>query len=124
MFENEKQLEFFLQLKVEFENLHIDIESSVEDNNQKTILNQNTENSDEHEVQLEVLQLKDNVIPRGLVPLEALFDFSVAQKPKMQHVGAKVEDCNIGTKDNLIIVKISKSLLQEEKNKHIGLLKK
>jgi len=70
------------------------------------------------------MRLKYDVIPRGLVPLEELFDFNdVAQKPKIQPMVAEVEDCNIGTKDNPKIVKLSKSLLPEEKQKYIDLLK-
>jgi len=45
----------FLQLKGEFANLHIDIESSVEDDSQKNILSQINENSDEHETELKIL---------------------------------------------------------------------
>jgi len=40
----------------------------------------------------------------------------------MQPVGTKVEDCNIGTKDNPNIVNLSKSLAPEEKQKYIDLL--
>jgi hypothetical protein len=33
---------------------------------------------------MEILQLKDNIFHRGLVPLEELFDFDdVAKKPKI-----------------------------------------
>jgi len=61
--------------------------------------------------ELEVLQLKDNVLPRGLVPLEELFYFnSVAKKPKIEPVGAEVEGCNIGTDESPNIVNLSKSL--------------
>ena len=51
MFDNDKQLDAFLQLKGEFENLHIDIECSVEDDTQKIILSKINENYDEHEAQ-------------------------------------------------------------------------
>ena len=52
------------------------------------------------------------------------FDFNdVAYKPKIYPVGAKVEDCNIRTKDNPKIVKLSKSLPPTEKHKYIDLLK-
>jgi hypothetical protein len=45
-----------------------------------------------------ILQLKNNVLPRGLVPLEDLFDFNdVSKKPKIEARGKEVEDCNIGT---------------------------
>jgi hypothetical protein len=55
--------------------------------------------------------LKSNVLPRGLVPLEDLFDFNdVAKKPKIEASGQEVEDCNIGTEEKPKMVKLSKSL--------------
>jgi len=66
---------------------------------------------DENAEDLEVLQLKDNVFPMGLVPLEELFDFNdVAKNPKIEPVGVEVEDCNIGHEENMKILKLSKSL--------------
>ena len=61
--------------------------------------------------QVYVLQLKDNNIPRSLVPLEDLFDqVDVARKPTMLPTEKGVEDVNIGTTDNPKMVKMSKSL--------------
>jgi hypothetical protein len=37
------------------------------------------------------------VLPRGLVPLEDLFDFNdVAKKKKIEASGKEVKECNIG----------------------------
>jgi hypothetical protein len=73
---------------------------------------------------VDVLQLKSNVFPRGLVPLEDLFDFNdVAKKPKIEAHGQEVEDCNIGTEEKPRIVKLSKSLPPEKKLKYIELFK-
>jgi hypothetical protein len=48
-------------------------------------INENDEDSN-------VLQLKNNVLPRGLVPLEELFDFNdVSKKPKIEPSGKEVE---------------------------------
>ena len=59
--------------------------------------------------EFEILQLKDNTIPRGLVPLEELFDFNdVAKKPKLEPTRTNIEECNIGTEQNPKIIKISK----------------
>ena len=45
----------------------------------------------------EILQYKDDTLPRGLTPLEELFDFNdVAKKPKMEPTETNVEECNIG----------------------------
>jgi hypothetical protein len=71
-----------------------------------------------------ILNLKSNVLPRGLVPLENLFDFNdVAKKPKIEASGQEVEDCNIGIKEEPRMVKLSKSLPPEKKLKYIELFK-
>ena len=56
--------------------MHIDTENNLKDDGQQTVLDHTSENVDKDEAELEVSQLKDNVIPRGLVPLEELFDFN------------------------------------------------
>lgn len=64
------------------------------------------------------------MLPRGLVPLEELFDFDdVAKKSKIEPIGADVEDYNIGIAENPKIVKLSKSLPPKEKQKYIYLFK-
>jgi hypothetical protein len=72
----------------------------------------------------DVLQLKSNILPRGLVPLEDLFDSDdVAKKPKIEAHGQEVEECNIGTEEKPRMVKLSKSLPPEQKLKYIELFK-
>jgi hypothetical protein len=72
----------------------------------------------------DILHLKSNVLPRGLVPLKDLFDFNdVARKPKIEANGKEVEDCNIGTEEKPRIVKLSKSLPPKKKLKYIELFK-
>jgi len=45
----------------------------------------------------EVLQLKNNYIPKGLIPLEELFDQNdVFKSPKIQADEEEVEICNLG----------------------------
>lgn len=64
-----------------------------------------------------MLQLKDNLFPKGLTPLEDLFDFNdVAKKPKIEPAGVGVEECNIGIEESPNIIKLSKSLLPNEKH--------
>ena len=68
--------------------------------------------------------MKRNVLPRGLVPLEDLFDSNdVAKKPKIEAHGQDVEDCNIGTEEKPRMVKLSKSLPPGKKLKYIELFK-
>ena len=57
---------------------------------------------------MDFLQLKDNIFPRGLVPLEELFDFDdVAKKPQIEPTGKEVEDCNIGTEKEPKMIKLT-----------------
>jgi len=70
-----------------------------------------------------MLQLKYNNIPRGLVPLEELFDHDdVAKNPTIVPIEKGVEDINIGTADKPKMVKLSKSLPIEVKSKYISLM--
>ena len=67
---------------------------------------------------LEILDLKNNFLPKGLVPLEDLLDSNdVARKPKMEPLGADIEECNIGTEETPKLIKLSKALPLDEKVK-------
>ena len=70
---------------------------------------------------MDVLQLKDNIIPKGLIPLEELFDQDdVDRKPTLQPTEKGVEEVNIGTAANPKMVKLSKALPQKMKAKYIS----
>ena len=57
-----------------------------------------------------VIELKDNFFPTSLTPLEDMFDSNdIPRKPKMQPLNAEIENCNIGTTENLKMVKLFKS---------------
>ena len=63
----------------------------------------------------EIIQLKSNYFPKGLVPLEELFDQNdVAKAHGVIPTGTKVEDFNIGTEEDPKLIKISKTLPQKE----------
>lgn len=106
VFGNDKQIEIFLKSKDEFKGYNIDLENEIDshttvhsyldqiatDLNQivvyeeKFLVNKTVQKTEIHKdpgkEEFKVLQLKDNVLPRGLVPLEELFDFNdVARKP-------------------------------------------
>lgn len=54
--------------------------------------------SDDNQEELDILQLKENVLTRGFVALEEIFQFiDVSKKPKIEHVSNGIEECNIGT---------------------------
>ena len=71
-----------------------------------------------------IIKFKGNYIPKGLIPLEKLFDQNdVAKDPKVQPNENDIQDQNIGTEDSLKIVNLSKNLSTEEKHKYIDLMK-
>lgn len=73
---------------------------------------------------LEILNLKNNFLPKGLVPLQDLSDSNyVARKPKMEPLREAIEEVNIGTEDKPKLIKIPKALSPEEKIKYINLFK-
>ena len=83
-----------MQLKDEFECANIEINCDV-DNNLHKIRNKVELNElDKDQEESEILQSKDNIFPRGILPLEELFDFNdVAKKPKIEPTRANVEEC-------------------------------
>jgi hypothetical protein len=80
VFGNDEQIDDFLQSKNEFECANIDVDSDNESVNKIDL-----EEINEKDENLDFLHLKNNILPRGLVPLEELFDFDdVAKKPKIE----------------------------------------
>ena len=92
----------------DFENLKID---------------QNNMNKDEESAEPEpayltqlaskdIIQLKSNSFPRGLVPLEDIFDNNdVAKSPRVAPRDDEVEECNIGTEKDPKVIKMSKNMI-------------
>jgi hypothetical protein len=71
-----------------------------------------------------MLVLKNNLIPRGPIPLERLFDQDdIPLKSTLHPQLEEVEDCNVGTNEDLKMVKISKYLLAQMKSKYAELLR-
>jgi hypothetical protein len=72
-----------------------------------------------------LLVLKTNQIPKGLIPLERLFDQNdMPLKSTLQPQPEEVEDCDVGTTKEPRIVKLSKYLPPEIKNKYTDLLRR
>ena len=72
----------------------------------------------------DIMQMKGNSIPRGLVPLEKLFDPNdVAKDPQLVPSCEDVEDVNIGIEEHPKIIKIARTLSPEAKQKYISLMK-
>ena len=59
-----------------------------------------------------------------MVPLEEIFDSNdVAKSPKVAPSDAKVEECNIGIQEDPKVIKISRNLTKEYKERCIKLMK-
>ena len=72
----------------------------------------------------EIIQLKNNCIPNGLVPFEKSFDNNdVAKNPKVAPNEGEAEYCNIGTEKEPRLIKLSKTLTPENKERYIRLIK-
>ena len=102
MFQDDEEIDDFLQNKGKFKETSIDVENDDGKGN----------GTDDVQInQMDMLQLKNNIIPKGLIPLEELFDQDdVAQKSSLPPTEKGVEDVNIGSVENLRIAKLSKAL--------------
>lgn len=135
VFANGQQTNNFLTLEEEFVNSNIDIDITlVPDFKDKLKINkiedekvdrfhptkftkldvQNLEQVEIDEIineDSEIINLKDKFFPKGLTPLEDLFDSNdVPRKPKMEPLKYDIEECNIGTKEKPNLINISNSL--------------
>ena len=71
------------------------------------------------------MQLQNNLIPKGLIPLEKLFDQNdVFKAPRLQANEEEIESCNLGDSVVPKLVKISKFLSADIKVKYVELMKK
>jgi hypothetical protein len=97
--------------------MHIDQDSvSKEDLNGGNFLNKIAKRN--------IVQLPSNHIPRGLVPLERLFDRNeVSLKGETSEDDTGSIQCNIGTESEPKFVKLSRSLTEEQRSEYIGLLR-
>lgn len=148
IFVHDKQRNNFLILEQEFVNRNIDTDTSIDPNTKDKIeineidgeeiyifhptkfIKSNVENLEQVEIdeiineETEVINLKDNFLPKGLTHLEDLFDSNdVPRKPKMEPLKFDMEECNISTDENKKLIKLSKSLPPTERIKYIELLK-
>jgi hypothetical protein len=117
VFEDDLEIKRFLETVDEFSTLHIDQDPDSEiDPHPDVFLNKIV---DHH-----IVQLPNNHIPKGLVPLEILFDRNdVAVKGKVSNDDVDVAECNIGTERNPKFVKLSSSLSKEQRAEYTELLR-
>ena len=71
-----------------------------------------------------IVQLKNNFIPKGLIPLEKLFDQNdIAQNPYLKQQIDDMEEINLGTNEKPRLVCLLKSLPYEQKKNYITFFK-
>lgn len=110
MFWDDNEINSFLQNEWKFKDASIDDDYDT----------------DEQEIevnQTDALQLKDNIILRGIIPLEELFNQDdVARRLSLVPTDKGVEDVNLRTADKPKLVKLSKALYVEVKLQYAKLL--
>jgi ribonuclease HI len=123
VFEDDEQIQKFLIAIGEFSETHPDQENQ----NDPTWVMQEDENPEAFREKIadhRMLILKNNQIPKGLIPLERLFNQNdIPLKSTLQPQPEEVEDCNIGTEKDSRMVKISKFLPLKMKDQYRDLLR-
>jgi hypothetical protein len=123
VFEDDEQIEKFLIAVGKFSNTH----ANQENHNDSRWIMQEGEEPEVFREKIadhQMLVLKRNQIPKGLIPLERLFDQNdVTVKSTLQPQLKEVEDCDIGTEKQSRMVKISKFLPPKVKVKYKDLLR-
>jgi hypothetical protein len=117
VFEDDLEIEKFLQSIDDFFALHIDQDPDLEgDPHPEVFLNEIANH--------QIIQLPSNHILRGLVPSERLFDGNdVAVKGKVSNKDADTAECNVGMQKEPKFVKLSSSLTNEQRAEYTKLLK-
>jgi hypothetical protein len=123
VFSDYLELQRFLHTIDEFSNISIGQESQEYENEKL---------EDQHSSHLlkivdghDIVEMKTNNIPRGLVALERLFDNNDVYKgTPMKNQEEEVTECNIGTIENPNLIKVSKALPVEQKDMYVSLIKR
>jgi hypothetical protein len=117
VFEDNLEMKNFLQAVDEFSALHIDQDPDLEGHPCPEVFLNKTSNH-------HIIHLPSNHIPKGLVPLERLFDGNdVAIKGEVSNEGVDLVECNIGTREEPKFVKLSSSLTREQRGEYTKLLR-
>ena len=100
-----------MELSNEFVNTHIDTKNQNSENFKENLQFVDEEFEQKNLKNMigrkDIIQLKINYIPKGIIPLEKLFDQNdVAKDPKVQPDENDIQDQNIETEDSPKIVKL------------------
>jgi ribonuclease HI len=119
VFNDDQELKRFLETVGEFSAISIDQENEDDDAEIKVDIPFQDKIAGH-----KIVELKTNHLPKGLVPLERLFDHNdVSKKSVVQSQETEVVDCNISSDSNPKIVKLSKALSEKQKGRYVSLLK-
>ena len=115
VFEDEEQVQHFMETVGEFSNMVFDSIPEDDSEEPKT-------RWEETLARHRVLQLKGNVIPKGLVPLERLFDKNdIPVNPRKMTLDEPVRDVNIRTEEYPKVINLSKGVLEEYQGQYLSL---
>ena len=65
---------------------------------------------------IEIIDVADGPLPKGIVPLENLFDQNDMYKGKPSNkISEEIIECNIGTKESLKLIKFGKGTMTDER---------
>jgi ribonuclease HI len=117
VFEHNLEINDFLQAVDEFFSLKIDQDPDLEGHPCPEVFLNKISNH-------QIIQLPINHIPKGLFPLERLFDGNdVAVKGEVSNEDVDSAECNIGTQEEPKFVKLSRSLTREKSIEYTELLR-
>jgi ribonuclease HI len=117
VFEDDIEIKKFLETVDEFSDMHIDQDQDYEEIPHVDVFMNKIANH-------HIVQLPSNHIPKGLVPLERLFDRNdVVVKVEGSTEEADVTECNLGMEEDPKWVKLSSSLSKEQRVEYVRLLK-
>ena len=117
VFENDGELSKFLQLVDEFSDIHIDQENLNLEESKHLKLKYKVPEHD-------IVQFPSNHIPRGLVPLEELFDHNdILFKPAKRELDPTIQEHNIGSQTHPKLINLSIGLTTEQKSEYYNLIK-
>jgi ribonuclease HI len=112
VFEDDLEIEKFLQSVDDFSALHIDEDPDMEGDPHPGVFLNKIANH-------QIIQLPSNYILKGLVPLEILFDGNdVPVKGRVSGDDANTTECNIGTPEEPKFVKLSRHLTKEQRDEY------
>jgi hypothetical protein len=123
VFSDYLELHIFLHTIDELSNISIDLESQKGENEE--LEDQQASHLLKKVASHGIVELKTNRIPRGLVPMERLFDSNDVYKgDSMKNQEEEITNFNIGTTENPKIIKLSKAIATEQEGRYANLFKK